>query len=155
MQHRGDGGDEERGRQGVSIEQPENPGHADAGAVFTLTELARRTLATAQRQGLVIRVEGERHRATGAVGPNRGLERAARAHLLDNWAQAVFGPGPRLFGVGIGGPGHRRILKSSIGGPQSDDSYSITGDPSEGQNLIDLNPGIAACASNWIPGAFR
>ena len=112
VQHRGHCRHEEGRRHGVSVQQLENSRHADACAVLALTEPTRRRLAGTERQGLVIRIEGQRHRATRPIRPRGRLQRPPRTHLLDNRPPARLGPRPRLIGAGVG-RGHRRAAKKA------------------------------------------
>ena len=52
--------------------------------------------AVTQLVGVVIAVEGQRHRAAAAVRPGRGLQRTTGADLRDPSAPLVFRPFPRL-----------------------------------------------------------
>src|SRR5262249_42249748 len=74
----------------------EDARHAPAVAVLALRQLADRAAAVAQLIGLVVGVEGERHRATRPALPRRGFQRTAGPHMIDDVAPARFGPLPGL-----------------------------------------------------------
>ena len=100
VQHRDHCGHEEGRGHVVPREEPQYSGHRGPGAVLALAELARRAVAPAKGQRLVVGIEGEGHCATGSPRPRCGLERAPRADLLDDGTPALLRPGP---GIGLGG----------------------------------------------------
>lgn len=68
---------EERGRDGVSRQQTQDAGYADARAVLALRQLAGQDLTVPERDGLVVGVEGERDRTARTARPGIGCETAS------------------------------------------------------------------------------
>ena len=98
------GGDEEARVDVVLGQNRADARDRHAGAIFTLAELAGRGLSEAERRGLVVRIEGERNGAAGAVLPGVRFQRATGPHLVDNPAPALLPPLPGKF-LGLGGIG--------------------------------------------------
>src|SRR5262249_32306316 len=70
---------------------------AGAVAVLALAEAPDRFAALAQLAGLVVGIEGDRHRAARALRPGVGPERPSGPHALDDAAPALLGPLPGLL----------------------------------------------------------
>src|SRR5262249_36155241 len=91
MDQRDDSRDEERGLDVVTLEQIEDARHPDPRAVLALRELAGRHRPHAQRGGLVLWIERQRHADARPVLPALRAERPPRPYLLDSPTP------PRLF----------------------------------------------------------
>ena len=94
MQHEADRGDEERSGNPVAVQQIEYPLEGDPRAILALGERPDARLAGAQRQRLVVHVEGEQHRDPSAVGPLLRLQAPACAHRVDHPLDRVVRPFP-------------------------------------------------------------
>src|SRR5271166_2097438 len=106
----------ERGLDTVFFEQVKDPRHADPIAELAPGQTADRVAAVAQVAGLVVTIERQRHRATGAARPLGGPKPAPGTYAIDEFSPLFFGPLPG-FEVGRGSV-HAFILfiLASIGG---------------------------------------
>ena len=97
MQQRRHGGIEEARRDRFAFQQRADARHRLAVAVLALADAHRAFVAVAQRDGFVVGVEADRHRAARAVRPGLRLQAAAGAGAADDAAPGGFRPLPGLL----------------------------------------------------------
>ena len=113
VQQGGNGGIEEAGRNGFTLEQREDAWHGAAIAVLALADAHRAFVGVAERDGVVISVERDRHGAACAAGPGAGGKAAAGAGSTDDASPCGFRPLPG-FAVGVGRVRHGdKIVRSA------------------------------------------
>src|SRR5713226_6803644 len=112
----------------VAFEQLEDARHADAIAVLAPGEAPDRLAAVAQIAGLMIAVEGQRHRAARGARPLTRAQRASGAHPLDQLLPMRVRPLPGFeigFRSGHGlSPGASAPTKRMLGAVERRDSNS-------------------------------
>ena len=111
IEDKADGGDKERRRDALPVEQVHHARQRDAGTVLSLRQGADGGVAVAKAQdGLVVDVEGQHDGDARAPGPRLGLEAAARPNRVNGLHDPLIGPEPAGFVI-------RTLRRNRLAGP--------------------------------------